>query len=176
MAILTCLLSIATTVLIGVLGYSGYNSTSSITITACTDTYFFSKFGSLDLIQKISFFHSLIATVFSIVLLVVMILLLKKIKTPELVKIKSTHKVILYLSASILVYMSIIPAGHFLTFQVQLDHCTSAYITSKVLTIAIISTLTVCFSFVNWLLLFGLYWRVSENTGEKYKEVVQSQT
>ena len=85
-------------------------------------------------------------------------------------------KVLLYFSASLAVYFSIVPGGQYLMFEIEVDNCTSVYNSTRLLAIAILGMILVGLSLVGWILLLIFVYDKTTDRSEKYKEVVNSQT
>ena len=114
-ALLVCLLAVALTITVGVIGFSGIDGGNPI-VTLCTIPYWFVKFLDIQKILETAFIHLILSTVCSIVVLVMLISLVLKLKNLEPVTIRDKIKVLLYIFASLTVYFAVVPGAYYLTF------------------------------------------------------------
>ena len=115
-ALLVCLLAVALTITVGVIGFSGIDGGHPIVITLCTNTYWLVKFLDIQKILETAFIHLILSTVCSIVVLVMLISLVLKLKNLEPVTIRDKIKILLYIFASLTVYFAVVPGAYYLTF------------------------------------------------------------
>lgn len=177
LASLACLISIAVTVLTGVLGYIGFDGGTPIVVTtSLCQLYWQFKFASISGLLKTSFIHQVLSSLISIGLVVFLVILLVKLIKEEIVRFHGLTKIIIYILASLVVYTSIIPAGRFLTFRFELDDCTgSVYNSSHLMAIGFCGLALVIISLAVWILLMFVYWK-SSDPSDKYREVTTTQT
>jgi hypothetical protein len=169
------LLDVAVLIVIGVLGYSGVDGGTPITVT-CSSAYWLSKFADINLWLKVSFFHCIVSAVFSIVVVVLLVTLLLKLRRGETVRVRGAIIGFLYFSASITVYSAIVVAGYHFTFYREIENCSPAtYNSVHLMAIGISAIILAGLAFILWIMLCCIY-RKTTDPDEKYREVSNSQT
>jgi len=120
-ASITLAAAITLIVILGVYGYVGFTGSIPISLITCTNTYFFSKFGSfLTNMVEVTFISSLFAVLIAAIIFIVMliwVIAICKGNSPN-ESISRTSKIVLYILASLFVWASIMPFGYHLTYLI----------------------------------------------------------
>ncbi len=105
-------------ILIGALGFYGFDNATVISADCSNSTYFSGKGSYVNVALRTSFLASLISAIAAIILVVLLVLLIMKLCRGETIHLGGATKIGLYISSSITVLTAIPAAGSFLTFKV----------------------------------------------------------
>lgn len=123
----------AIVIVMGVGGWYGFDNGLPITITSCPDTYPTGKFTNQDRMLKAAFVLGLIACACMTVVLLMMIVWLSRVckEVPPSYAYEWEPKVFLYLLVNTSLLCVIPIFSYFVSFEAELDECTTSYSTGS---------------------------------------------